>query len=144
MSLFEYTYWKDDDSSVTGKVTAKTKEEARARLDKKYPRYRFGKMCELPAEPGPTANHARPTTKLSRLLYLQHGKCFFCDQLLKDDEASIEHLVAKSRGGLSDETNEVVCCSNLNSMFGDMTIKEKFEFVLKSAGTFSCPRKKEK
>lgn len=44
-------------------------------------------------------------TKLERMLYLQGGKCFFCGQLLKAEDASIDHLLPISQGGLRVESN---------------------------------------
>ena len=77
---------------------------------------------------------------MRRLLYLQSGRCFFCGELLKEENASIEHLNPKSRGGASSEDNEVVCHKSLNQTLGDMDLKSKFAFVLKSAGCFKCPQ----
>lgn len=80
-------------------------------------------------------------SKLGKMLYLQSGRCFFCGEALQEEEASIEHLNPKSRGGTSAEDNEVVCHKSLNETFGAMDLKHKFAFVLKSAGAFKCPRK---
>jgi len=86
----------------------------------------------------PTAERAM--TKLRRMLYLQSGKCFFCGEPLKEEDASIEHLLPTSGGGPRNETNEVVCHHSLNETLGNMDLKRKFEFVLRSAGAFKCPR----
>ena len=90
-------------------------------------------FCESPK--------TRPLTKLRKMLYLQSGRCFFCGQPLSESEASIEHLVPRSQGGSSGIDNEVVCHSSLNETFGDMGVKEKIEFVLRSAGSFVCPKR---
>lgn len=82
----------------------------------------------------------RPLTKLLKLLYLQSGRCFFCGEELSEDQANIEHLVAKKWGGKSEEWNEVVCHASLNETFGSMDLKSKFAFVIKSAGKFRCPK----
>jgi len=79
--------------------------------------------------------------KLARLLYLQSGRCFFCGDPLNEADASIEHLNPTSRGGTKSEDNEVVCHKSLNQVFGSMDLKHKFAFVLKSAGSFKCPKK---
>jgi 5-methylcytosine-specific restriction endonuclease McrA len=73
------------------------------------------------------------------MLYLQSGKCFFCGRALKAGDASIEHLLPRSKGGGSTEENEVVCCKALNHTFGDMDLKAKFKFALEAAGNFKCP-----
>jgi 5-methylcytosine-specific restriction endonuclease McrA len=78
-------------------------------------------------------------TKLKRILYLQAGKCFFCGLPLREADASIEHLNPKSRGGTNTEDNQVVCHKTLNHAFGNMDLKHKFEFVLKTKGAFHCP-----
>lgn len=78
-------------------------------------------------------------TKLRKMLYLQGGSCFFCGKPLPEADASVEHLNAKSRGGTNSEDNEVVCHKTLNQVFGNMDLKRKFEFVLKTKGVFHCP-----
>jgi 5-methylcytosine-specific restriction endonuclease McrA len=87
----------------------------------------------------PQPKMLKPLTKLGKMLYLQGGNCFFCGRGLKEEDASIEHLNPKSRGGASTEDNEVVCHKTLNQVFGDMDLKRKFEFVLKAKAAFSCP-----
>lgn len=107
-----------------------------------------GVPAKTPAEAPQPAAAVPPRTqtyktlsKLGKLLYLQSGLCFFCGEKLAETDASIEHLHPKSRGGTSDEDNVVVCHRSLNETFGDMDLKRKFAFVLKSAGSFKCPRK---
>ena len=91
------------------------------------------------ALPKPPATHT--LSKLGRLLYLQSNRCFFCGEPLSEADASIEHLNPQSRGGTKTEDNEVVCHKTLNHVFGNMDLKHKFAFVLKSAGSFKCPKK---
>lgn len=79
-------------------------------------------------------------SKLSRMLYLQSNRCFFCGESLAEADASIEHLNPKSRGGKGTEDNVVVCHKSLNETFGNMDLKSKFAFVLKSGGSFKCPK----
>ena len=83
-------------------------------------------------------------TKLEKYLYLQHGKCFYCREDLALEDASIEHLNPTSKGGTKTENNEVACCATVNHTFGDMDLKRKFEFILKSSTNFKCPKKKQK
>ncbi len=87
----------------------------------------------------PQPKMLKPLTKLGKMLYLQGGNCFFCGRGLKEEDASIEHLNPKSRGGASTEDNEVVCHKTMNQVFGDMDLKRKFEFVLKAKAAFCCP-----
>lgn len=83
---------------------------------------------------------ANPLTKLEKMLYLQSGRCFFCGEPLDISEASIEHLWPVSQGGQRIESNEVVCHKTVNDAFGAMDLKRKFEFIIRSAGEFTCPR----
>jgi len=53
---------------------------------------------------------------------------------------AIEHLTPKSRGGTNIDGNLVACHKSLNQVFGDMDLKSKFEFVMKFAGKFTCPK----
>lgn len=80
-----------------------------------------------------------PTTPLDRLLFVQGGKCFFCDAALPRAEASVEHLVASSLGGSNGDSNCVACCKAVNALFGSMSLKEKFRVVLNQRGRFVCP-----
>jgi 5-methylcytosine-specific restriction endonuclease McrA len=97
-------------------------------------------VASKPATPvQPPAPKPPSLTKLERMLYLQQGKCFFCGEKLALADASIEHLHPLSLGGKRDDDNEVVCHKSLNHTFGDLPLKRKFEFVLKAAGSFSCP-----
>jgi 5-methylcytosine-specific restriction endonuclease McrA len=88
----------------------------------------------------PKPQPPKTLSNLRRMLYLQSGRCFFCGEPLTEDAASIEHLNPKSRGGKRTEDNLVVCHASLNSTFGAMDLKRKFEFVLRTAGKFNCPR----
>jgi 5-methylcytosine-specific restriction endonuclease McrA len=74
------------------------------------------------------------------MLYLQQGKCFFCGEKLALADANIEHLHPLSLGGKRTEDNEVVCHKSLNDTYGNLPLKQKFEFVLKAAGSFRCPK----
>ena len=92
-------------------------------------------------QPKPLAPQPQSLTKLEKMLYLQGGKCFFCGEILQSGEANIEHLYPLSKGGTRTEDNEVVCHKTLNETFGNMPLKDKFEFVLKHSGSFRCPKK---
>lgn len=83
---------------------------------------------------------SKPLTKLRKMLYLQQGKCFFCGEALDEADASIEHLQPLSRGGLRAEDNEVICHKSINETFGQMDLKRKIEFILRSAHGFQCPK----
>lgn len=76
---------------------------------------------------------------LSRLLFAQGGKCFFCERQLSPTEASVEHLVASANGGNNGDDNCVACCKTLNALLGRMSLKEKIRVVLNQKGHFKCP-----
>jgi hypothetical protein len=78
-------------------------------------------------------------TKLDRMLFLQGGRCFFCDEELCRADASLEHLVATANGGPDCEANCVACCKVLNGMLGSLSLKEKIRVVLNQRGRFKCP-----
>jgi hypothetical protein len=76
---------------------------------------------------------------LGRLLFAQGQRCFFCRQTLQANEASVEHLLAKSSGGAKSEDNCVACCKALNALFGSMSVKDKLQIVLNQSDGFHCP-----
>jgi hypothetical protein len=99
------------------------------------------KAPALPTEIVPKLPAPKALSKLRKMLYLQSDRCFFCEEPLKEIDASMERLNPKSRGGTSSEDNLVVCHKSLNETFGAMDLKRKFAFVLKSTGSFKCPKK---
>jgi hypothetical protein len=86
-----------------------------------------------------TTTKNMPTTPLDRLMWAQGNRCFFCDQPLPRDDASVEHLWAKANGGTNSDENCVACCKAVNALFGSMSLKEKFQVVLNQRGQFKCP-----
>ncbi|SRR5258706_8112351 len=76
---------------------------------------------------------------LDRLLFLQGGRCFYCKQELPKSDASVEHLVATSKGGGNTDENRVACCKTVNALLGSMSLKDKFQVVLNQKGAFCCP-----
>jgi hypothetical protein len=99
-------------------------------------------VAQKPATPATRpAPKPKSLNKLEKMLYLQGSKCFFCGEKLALADANIEHLLPLSKGGKREADNEVVCHKKLNETFGNMPLKQKFEFVLKSAGSIRCPKK---
>jgi hypothetical protein len=80
-----------------------------------------------------------PTKPLDRLMFIQGGQCFFCNQPLPKTEASVEHLLASANGGSNSDDNCVACCKSVNTLLGSMSLKEKFQVVLNQKGQFKCP-----
>ena len=129
------------------KLLIKEARKARAKLPMK-PKPRSAtppqpKITATPLKPAapvhPSAQKPQSLKKLEKMLFLQHGKCFFCGEKLLLTDANIEHLQPLSLGGTRAEDNEVVCHKSLNETFGNMALKQKIEFVIKAAGSFRCP-----
>jgi len=144
MSLFAYTGKLADGKTKAGKVTAKSESDARDQIKKVH---KIIEVLSIKAEASAVAKPAvksvpkpKSLTKLQKMLYLLHGRCFFCGEELLESEASIEHLNPQSRGGAKSEDNEVVCHVSLNQTFGSMDLKSKFSFVLRHSGKFRCPK----
>jgi 5-methylcytosine-specific restriction endonuclease McrA len=119
----------------------RTQKSAPAQSDTAKQTNKPTKTSSLVTASLPKSDIPKASSKLRKMLYLQSGLCFFCGEPLKEEDASIEHLYPKSRGGKSAEDNEVVCHKSLNETFGALDLKRKFAFVLKSAGSFRCPEK---
>ena len=62
--------------------------------------------------------------KLDRLMLAQRNRCFFCELPLTREEASIEHLHAVANGGSDDLENCVACCKAMNSLLGNLPLKD--------------------
>lgn len=115
----------------------------RARADRKAAQRKTQPQATkpTPAQPKPaqpSALNAKAASKLRQILYLQSGRCFFCNEMLPAEHASVEHLNPKSRGGTNHSDNLVVCHKSLNEVFGAMDLKNRFALVFKSAGKFKC------
>ena len=80
-----------------------------------------------------------PIKPLCRLMFVQGGMCFFCNNPLPRSEASVEHLVPISRNGSNSDDNCVACCKSINRLLGSMSLKEKLRVVLLQKGDFICP-----
>jgi hypothetical protein len=80
-----------------------------------------------------------PVKPLDRLMFVQGGLCFFCEQPLPKAEASVEHLLASANGGSNSDENCVACCKAVNALLGSMSLKEKLRVVLNQKGSFKCP-----
>lgn len=76
---------------------------------------------------------------LEKLLYVQAGKCFFCQKTLTREIASIEHLHAQSNGGKDVDENIVACCKLMNQYLGNLALKEKLRILLSQQGQITCP-----
>lgn len=79
---------------------------------------------------------------VEKLLLLQGGKCFYCQEPLSLKDATQEHVIARSMGGDQSEQNSVACCQAINQLFGDATPKEKLAAIINARGKIECPRRK--
>ena len=80
--------------------------------------------------------------QLERLLFLQGNVCFFCQDPIPADEASVEHLVATANGGAKHDDNCVVCCKTVNAALGSLSIKAKLQAIANQRSGFVCPSSK--
>jgi len=74
--------------------------------------------------------------KINALLFNQGGKCFYCNAVLDINEASIDHVIPRAKGGTDDVYNLVVCCKYANHAFADYSPKHKMA-VIKQLCCFS-------
>lgn len=77
----------------------------------------------------------------AKLLLLQGGRCFYCNDSLALEDATLEHIVPKAQGGDASEGNTVACCASMNHLLGNATPKEKLAAVINARGPLVCPRK---
>ncbi|MBU6955451.1 DUF433 domain-containing protein [Hahella sp. HN01] len=75
---------------------------------------------------------------LQGLLLEQGGRCFYCRNPLEAENASIDHVLAKSLGGDNSRDNEVACCKRMNYLFANMTPKQKLNAILTYFGGMPC------
>jgi hypothetical protein len=79
--------------------------------------------------------------KAKTLLFLQGGKCFYCGNTLDESLATVEHIVPSSKGGSNKIDNLVAVCKYINSVFGNMSPKQKIEWVKNRPPDFVCPHR---
>ena len=77
---------------------------------------------------------------LDALLFQQGGRCFYCGQPLRREEASVDHVIPSSMGGTRALDNTVVCCKTVNAYFGSLSPKQKLTVILAWGGQLQCPR----
>ena len=54
-----------------------------------------------------------------------NGKCFYCGASLTFNEASYEHLLAKTHGGSDNKANMTIACKTCNLEAGQLSIVKK-------------------
>jgi 5-methylcytosine-specific restriction endonuclease McrA len=74
------------------------------------------------------AANIKPQTRLN--IYLDGNKeCFYCGRKVKWEEFTIDHVVPRSKGGKSIRNNYVCCCTDCNSIKGDMPIEQFNKYI---------------
>lgn len=66
---------------------------------------------------------SQPTESMRRkrtvLLRVQGARCFYCNRWLSWSDATLDHMIARSRGGRDSIDNLVACCFQCNQSKGD-------------------------
>ena len=72
------------------------------------------------------------TRALSRknILLRDRNSCQYCDVVLTASELTLDHVIPRSRGGLSTWENLVACCHNCNRRKGNQMLHELTEMKL--------------
>lgn len=108
----------------------------RAEVVEEHPTLRIGTVGGAVAYPKSIRFKSSPTlSKLmgkrkdfkfnKRELYKRDsGTCQYCEKVLTDETATIDHILPRSRGGLTSWENCVICCASCNSKKGNMTPSE--------------------
>ena len=68
--------------------------------------------------------------KKAALLGKQQGMCYWCSKPI-DLNATIDHLIPRSRGGTDVNENLALCCRSCNAAKSNMTPEEFVRHVLK-------------
>jgi len=69
--------------------------------------------------------HWQTTSPTRRAVFIRDNfTCAYCGRVVKDSEATIDHVIPKSKGGKWEWENLVTCCSSCNQKKGDRTPQE--------------------
>ena len=76
----------------------------------------------------------RQVTRFNRdVLYIRdEGKCQYCKKVMTKQQVTVDHVLPRSRGGVTTWENCVVCCSECNTKKGSMTPHEAGMNLLKT------------
>ncbi len=76
------------------------------------------------------------TRKRRRILWDETPSCYWCFRQLTYEESTVDHLLEKSNGGTSDESNLVIACSPCNNY---RTNNPKGEYWKRILGEIETP-----
>lgn len=68
--------------------------------------------------------HRKPPLSKANILARDNFECQYCSLELKTSEATLDHVLPRSRGGRTSWTNIVTCCKNCNRKKGGKTPEE--------------------
>jgi hypothetical protein len=69
-------------------------------------------------------------SRLRETLWLAAGgRCSYCQVKLTLRQATLDEVVPRSKGGKRNKTNSVIACRTCNSMKGDKSVEEFFEYM---------------
>lgn len=65
-------------------------------------------------------------------VYLKADKrCYYCGEIIKWEDFTIDHVHPRSTGGKNRKSNYVCCCRDCNNVKGNMSV-EQFETFIKN------------
>lgn len=79
----------------------------------------FEMSQEVPTGLDPTPRKKSGYTKIKKALYKKTKNCYWCKSKLTCAEATVDHVVPLSKGGLDHHTNRVLCCFDCNQKRGN-------------------------
>lgn len=84
----------------------------------------------------PTRFYNKNKVKFSRndLFLRDSGACQYCERKLAREEATVDHVVPRSKGGQTSWDNCVICCAECNTKKGNKFLSETNMRLLKIPG----------
>lgn len=128
-----YTDWTDAISNVyIGRAEIVEAYEGKCinAVDEIFP---FPKTIRFKTLASITKQYKRKTSKFNRrdVFIRDAGMCQYCETLLTKEESTIDHVLPRSRGGLTSWENCVLSCNTCNTKKGNKTPSEAGMRLLK-------------